>query len=95
MATSESVYDTPFAQLYKPSAKYENSANFDPSFRWTYREERAVTRKVDIKILLWILLMFLALVSFAPALLRQRFRPLGPLADRLPSSCPLVRILCV
>lgn len=31
--------------------KWENLSAFDPKFRWTHREERAVRRKVDLKIM--------------------------------------------
>ncbi|GAA6038191.1 hypothetical protein JCM8097_005786 [Rhodosporidiobolus ruineniae] len=61
IATKESVFDGPLGAHYVPGDEYENKAAFDPSFRWTYREERAVTRKIDWRLLSWILLMFLAL----------------------------------
>ncbi|EHK98259.1 putative Uncharacterized transporter [Glarea lozoyensis 74030] len=40
---------------------HENYSRFDIAERWTYREERSVKRKSDIKIFLWILVMFFAL----------------------------------
>ncbi|GAA6044188.1 hypothetical protein JCM8097_006445 [Rhodosporidiobolus ruineniae] len=61
IATVESVYDGPFAAEYAPCDKWENLANFDPSFRWTYAEEAKVRRKVDWKIYAWVLVIFLAL----------------------------------
>ncbi|GAA5850490.1 hypothetical protein JCM8547_001891 [Rhodosporidiobolus lusitaniae] len=61
IATQESVFDGPLGALYRPISKWENIGYFDPAFRWTYREERTVIRKIDFKILGWILLMFLAL----------------------------------
>ncbi|GAA6038163.1 hypothetical protein JCM8097_005772 [Rhodosporidiobolus ruineniae] len=61
VATQESVFDGPLAEHYTLHEKYENKEAFDPSFRWTYREDRAVTRKVDIKIMIWVLVMFLLL----------------------------------
>ncbi|GAA5850519.1 hypothetical protein JCM8547_001900 [Rhodosporidiobolus lusitaniae] len=61
IATQESVYDGPLASLYRPIPKWENLAYFDPAFRWTYREERTVIRKVDLKLLAWIMFMFFAL----------------------------------
>ncbi|GAA5850520.1 hypothetical protein JCM8547_001901 [Rhodosporidiobolus lusitaniae] len=61
IATQESVFDGPLGALYRPIPKWENLAYFDPAFRWTYREERKVIRKIDFKILGWILVMFLAL----------------------------------
>ncbi|GAA5919582.1 hypothetical protein JCM1841_001061 [Sporobolomyces salmonicolor] len=61
VATQESVYDGPLASYYAPHPKWENLAAFDPSFRWTHREERRVVRKSDFYIFGWIMLMFLAL----------------------------------
>ncbi|BGP16411.1 hypothetical protein JCM10213v2_004413 [Rhodosporidiobolus nylandii] len=61
IATRESVFDGPLAKHYAPIQKWENRDYFDPAFRWTYREERAVQRKMDWKIFAWILVMFLAL----------------------------------
>ncbi|GAA6003850.1 hypothetical protein JCM10207_006435 [Rhodosporidiobolus poonsookiae] len=61
IATVESVYDGPFANEYAPHPKWENLHLFDPSFRWTYREERRVVRKTDIWIFLWVMVMFTAL----------------------------------
>ncbi|BGP08289.1 hypothetical protein JCM10049v2_004136 [Rhodotorula toruloides] len=61
VATQESVYDGPLAAAYAPSDEWENKAAFDPSFRWTNREEKALKRKLDIKIFLWVAIMFLAL----------------------------------
>lgn len=57
----ESVFDGPLGAAYIPSEKYENKHAFDPAFRWTKREEAAVRRKIDFKIFLWCLVMFLAL----------------------------------
>ncbi|KAJ5739721.1 Major facilitator superfamily domain general substrate transporter [Penicillium manginii] len=62
IATVRSVFDDPqIARFYQPHPDYENLAHFDPSVRWTYREERTVRRKTDWKILLWILVMFFGL----------------------------------
>ncbi|GAA5888267.1 hypothetical protein JCM5296_000255 [Sporobolomyces johnsonii] len=61
VATQESVYDGPLASYYAPHPKWENLAAFDPSFRWTHREERRVVRKSNIYIFGWVMLMFLAL----------------------------------
>jgi hypothetical protein len=47
--------DEELSRFYAPPANYENAHRFDPSERWTYREERAVLRKVDLRILLWVL----------------------------------------
>ncbi len=54
VATQPSVYDGPLADHYRPREDWENIGNFDPSFRWTWREEKAALRKVDWKIFLWI-----------------------------------------
>ncbi|KEZ40889.1 hypothetical protein SAPIO_CDS7886 [Scedosporium apiospermum] len=41
--------------------EWENKDVFDPNFRWTWREERAVRHKVDWKIMVWVCIMFAAL----------------------------------
>ncbi|RAH46335.1 putative MFS transporter [Aspergillus brunneoviolaceus CBS 621.78] len=62
VATTRSVFDdSNLARFYQPHADYENLHRFDPSERWTYREERAVRRKTDLTILLWIFVMFFGL----------------------------------
>lgn len=62
VATVRSVFDDPaLAHFYQPHAEYENLHRFDPSARWSYREERAIRRKSDVLILLWILVMFFGL----------------------------------
>ncbi|RAL14691.1 putative MFS transporter [Aspergillus homomorphus CBS 101889] len=62
IATTRSVFDdSNLARFYQPHSDYENLHRFDPSERWTYREERAVRRKTDLKILLWIFVMFFGL----------------------------------
>ncbi|KAI8282599.1 putative transporter [Colletotrichum sp. SAR 10_98] len=56
------VFDNPdLAQFYHPKPEYENYRAFDPNERWTHREEQAVRRKVDIRIFIWVLVMFFAL----------------------------------
>ncbi|KAG9311672.1 allantoate permease [Chiua virens] len=67
VATRRSVFDDPhLAAYYWPKKDYENIHRFDPSARWTYREERALLRKVDWKI------MFMAALGFS-ALNLDRF----------------------
>lgn len=62
IATVRSVFDDPLlAKYYQPHPDYENLTHFDPSARWTYREETAVRRKTDWTVLLWILVMFFGL----------------------------------
>lgn len=62
IATKRSVFDDPdLIQYYAPGPEYENFERFDPSERWTYREERSVRRKTDFRILLWVLIMFFGL----------------------------------
>lgn len=62
IATVRSVYDdSNIGKFYLPHEDYENLHRFDPSARWTYREEASVRRKADWAILLWILVMFFAL----------------------------------
>ncbi|KAJ9092913.1 hypothetical protein QFC21_006625 [Naganishia friedmannii] len=61
IATQESVFDTDQGVFYHPKPSYENYAAFDPIFRWTWREDTKVRRKVDLKIFLWVLVMFMAL----------------------------------
>lgn len=62
IATQRSVFDEPaISKFYEPHADYENLHRFDPTARWTYREERRVRRKADFYILLWVLIMFFGL----------------------------------
>ncbi|KAL4863234.1 hypothetical protein BDV12DRAFT_202318 [Aspergillus spectabilis] len=64
IATQPSIWDSEKVEEYKNSyihPRWENWSAFDPSFRWTWREERAVRRKVDLKIMVWVCVMFAAL----------------------------------
>lgn len=54
IATQPSIWDSANVEEYKKRyihPQWENWSAFDPSFRWTWREERAVRRKVDWKIM--------------------------------------------
>ncbi|KIK70268.1 hypothetical protein GYMLUDRAFT_34764 [Collybiopsis luxurians FD-317 M1] len=62
IATRRSVYDNPdLAPLYWPKHDYENIHRFDPTARWTYKEEKALVRKIDWKVMAWAALSFSAL----------------------------------
>lgn len=62
IATKRSVFDDPtLAQAYAPRPDWENLHRFDPLERWTYREETSVRRKIDLRIFIWVLVMFFAL----------------------------------
>ncbi|EKM52298.1 uncharacterized protein PHACADRAFT_198365 [Phanerochaete carnosa HHB-10118-sp] len=61
-ATRRSVFDDPvLAKHYWPPEKYENLHRFDPNARWTFREERAIVRKIDWRVMLWAAISFSAL----------------------------------
>ncbi|KIJ28098.1 hypothetical protein M422DRAFT_270679 [Sphaerobolus stellatus SS14] len=62
VATEASVYDDPIlAPHYQPRPDFENAHRFDPSARWTYREERDLVRKIDWRVMLWAAVSFTAL----------------------------------
>lgn len=61
IATQPSVYDGEQAHHYQPRDDWENIEAFDPTFRWTWREEITAIRKVDWKVLTWVCFMFFAL----------------------------------
>ncbi|KAG1859532.1 allantoate permease [Suillus subalutaceus] len=62
IATRRSVFDDrDLAPHYWPKKEYENLHRFDPTARWTYREEKALVRKLDWKIMLMAAIGFSAL----------------------------------
>ncbi|CAA7268074.1 unnamed protein product [Cyclocybe aegerita] len=62
IATQPSVFDNHVTlETYRPPAKYENAHRFDALARWTWREEKKLVRKVDLRIMIWACVMFLAL----------------------------------
>ncbi|KAF6815137.1 major facilitator superfamily transporter [Colletotrichum plurivorum] len=64
IATQPSIWDSENLEEYKElyiHDQWENKEAFDPSFRWTWREEKQVRRKVDWKIMVWCCIMFASL----------------------------------
>ncbi|KAF9520245.1 hypothetical protein BS47DRAFT_1287250, partial [Hydnum rufescens UP504] len=53
IATRPSVYDDDnLASHYAPRADYENLHRVDPLARWTFREEKTLVRKTDLRVML-------------------------------------------
>jgi hypothetical protein len=46
---------------FVPITSYEGYHRFDPEATWTEEEENKLIKKVDIRIFLWVLVMFFAL----------------------------------
>ena len=62
IATQPSVYDDPStASAYAPRSDWENLHRFDPLFRWTWSEEYRLIRKIDLRIMVFACIMFMAL----------------------------------
>ena len=43
------------------NAKYEGRHRFDPNVQWTRRQERNLVRRLDLRIMIWVWIMFLVL----------------------------------
>ncbi|KAF8203870.1 major facilitator superfamily domain-containing protein [Pholiota molesta] len=62
IATQPSVFDNPVTlEIYRPPPQYENTHRFDPVARWTWREEKRVVSKIDVRIMIWAFIMFFSL----------------------------------
>ncbi|KAI0800679.1 MFS general substrate transporter [Fomes fomentarius] len=62
IATQPSVFDDSVTlEIYRPPVVWENAHRFDPSARWTWREEYRVVRKIDKYIMVWAFIMFFSL----------------------------------
>ncbi|KUI63737.1 hypothetical protein VM1G_10505 [Cytospora mali] len=62
IATLPSVFDDPdTAEKYHPRSDWENYHRFDTSARWTWAEEQRLVRKIDLRIMIFAIIMFMAL----------------------------------
>jgi hypothetical protein len=53
--------DANAAKLYEPPPEYEGYHRYDPNFTWNDIEEKALIRKLDWRVCLWVCIMFFAL----------------------------------
>ncbi|PSN64875.1 MFS general substrate transporter [Corynespora cassiicola Philippines] len=62
IATLPSVYDNPdTAKQYQPRSDWENIHRFNTLARWTWGEEHKLIRKIDVRIMIFTCIMFMAL----------------------------------
>ncbi|KND02532.1 uncharacterized protein SPPG_09076 [Spizellomyces punctatus DAOM BR117] len=55
------IDDEALANHYQPRADYEGRHRWDPKASWTAEEEKKLVRKIDLRIMLFVCLMFFAL----------------------------------
>lgn len=59
VATQPSVFDDPATcGSFAPPAAYENAHRFDPALRWTWAEELPLVARLDRRIVLWSIALF-------------------------------------
>lgn len=62
IATLPSVFDNPaIAGQYQPRSDWENLHRLNPLARWTWNEENKLIRKIDLRIMVFACVMYMAL----------------------------------